>query len=105
MMIGACSPASADSARFSAMYGYGSNCLWCSTRAMSRVLITIHVAISPRNTKMNGHDPPKRATLSATRSPNVRLSCAFLTIGCDGSWLRDHGYHELGSLRGGTPVS
>src|SRR5947207_2940761 len=65
------------------------------TRARSTVFTTIHVAISPRNRKMNGHDPPKRATLSATRSPRVRVSCAFLKTGCAGSWRRDHGYSEL----------
>ena len=53
------------------------------------------VAISPRNRKMNGHDPPKRATLSATRSPSVRWSCAVRMTGCAGSWRRDQGNHEL----------
>src|SRR5215472_337961 len=50
---------------------------------MSRVLTTIHPAMIARKMKMNGQDPPKLAISSATRSPKVRSSCAWLSAGCE----------------------
>jgi hypothetical protein len=44
-------------------------------------LITIHNAIIPMKMKMNGHEPPKLAISSATRSPRVRSSCAAFSAG------------------------
>src|SRR5437016_1043989 len=95
MMMGACSPARADNTRLSAMYGYTSKGLWCTTRARMTVFRTIQPAMSPRNRKMKGHEPPKLAMLSATRSPTVRSSCTARRAGC--MWLlgRDHGYQVL----------
>jgi hypothetical protein len=38
------------------------------------VLTTIQITIIPRKMKMNGHEPPKLAMWSATRSPKERAA-------------------------------